>query len=109
MGKEKTKSSPKKIRPALSIEAKENQLISMAMDAAEEQFLNGTASSQVITHFLKLGSVKAQLELEKLKNENSLIAAKRESIESEQRKEEMYAKAIAAMRTYSGYGDPDEY
>lgn len=109
MGKDTTKSSPKKSRPALSIEARQNQLIALATDAAEEQIRNGTASSQLLTHFLKLGTVKAQLELEKLKKENELLRAKTDAIESEQRKDEMYAKAIEAMRTYSGHGDADEY
>ena len=109
MGKSNTKSTPKKSRPAMSIEARQNQLIALATDAAEEQIRNGTASSQVLTHFLKLGSLKAQYELEKIKKENELLRAKTDALQAEQRKDEMYAKAIEAMRTYSGHGDPDEY
>ena len=92
-------------RPALTPEARENQLISMAYDAAERQFQEGTASSQVITHFLKLGTVKAELE-------NKLLRAKTESLQSTQRIEELYSEAIKAMQRYSGRGgeeDDDEY
>lgn len=95
-------------RPAMTIEGRENQLVAMAMDCAEEQLQNRTASSQVIAHFLKLGTVKAQLELEKLKQENLLLEAKRESIQSAQRSEELYANALNAMRRYSGQGETDD-
>ena len=66
--------SNKKLRPALTPEARENQLISLAMDQAEQQLMDGTASSQVITHFLKLATSKTALEKEKLKKENKSIA-----------------------------------
>ena len=71
-----------KRRAAMSPEARENQLISEAVDLAEEQIINGTASSQVITHFLKLGSMKERLEREKLQNENELLNAAKVSIYS---------------------------
>ena len=97
-------------RPALTPEARENQLVSMAYDAAEKQFLEGTASSQVITHFLKLGTMKAELEKEKLERENELLRAKTESLQSSQRMEELYTEAIKAMQRYSGQGESeDEY
>ena len=99
-------------RPAIMPEARENQLISMAYDAAERQFQEGTASSQVITHFLKLGTVKAELEKEKLERENELLRAKTENLQSSQRIEELYSEAIKAMQRYSGRGgdeDDDEY
>ena len=99
----------KKGRPALSPEARENQMISLAVDLAEQQLRDGTASSQVITHFLKLGTTRAELEKEKLKRENDLLEAKRESLQSMKRTEELMAEAIKAMRNYSGNGDPDEY
>lgn len=98
-----------KIRPALSPEARENQLISAAIDLAEKQILDGTASSQVITHFLKLGSMREKLEREKLEEENKLLKAKTKQIESMKRIEELYADAITAMKNYSGNGDPDDY
>lgn len=102
-------SSSKKIRPALSPEARENQLIALAVDLVEQRLLNGTASSQETTHFLKLGSMKNQLEMEKLKEENRLLQAKTESIQSAKKIEELYTEAINAMRRYSGNGDADEY
>lgn len=112
MGKVKVTSSsdsPKKMRPALTPEARENQMIALAMDAAEEQLMNGTASSQVITHFLKLATAKAQLEKEKLERENKLLAAKTEAIESQKEIKALYEDALKAMRNYSGQDDPDEY
>jgi hypothetical protein len=89
-------------------EAQENRMIARAMDLAEQQLIDGTASSQVITHFLKLGSLKARLELQKLEQETALAKAKTASLESAQHSEELYEKAIRAMQTYAGYGDPDE-
>lgn len=100
--------SSRKMRPALTPEARENQLISLAVDLAEEQLRNGTASSQVIAHFLKQSTAKAQLELEKLKHENELMRAKTEAIQSNKRLEDLYSKAIKAIRTYSGQGDADD-
>ena len=99
----------KKRRPALSPEARENQLISLAVDLAEKQLQEGTASSQVITHYLKLGSTKERLEKEKLEEENKLLRAKTENLQSQKRVEELYSEAIKAMRNYNGQGDPDEY
>ena len=93
-----------KYRPALTPEARENQLISLATNLAEQQLMDGTASSQVITHYLKLGTAKSQLELEKLKRENELLRAKTESIESSKRVEELYMNALNAMKNYSGHG-----
>lgn len=101
--------SSKPMRPALTPEARENQMISLAVDLAERQLLDGTASSQVITHFLKLGTTKAQLEKEKLRSENRLLDAKRDAIKSQEDRKEIYEKALKAMRNYSGNGDPDEY
>lgn len=98
----------KRIRPALTPEARENRLISLAMDAAEEQLANRTASSQLITHYLKLGTQKYQMEIEKLQKENELLRAKTEAIESAKHVEELYADAIKAMKSYSGYGDSDD-
>ena len=98
-------SSSRKMRPALTPEARENQMISLAMDLAEQQLRDGTASSQVITEFLKRGSEKARLENEKLKEENQLLRAKTESIESAKEIKELYAEALTAMRRYAGQGD----
>lgn len=89
-------------RPAMSPEARENQMIAYAVDLAEKQLREGTASSQVITHYLKLGSSKERLEREKLERENELLRAKAENLQSAQRSEEVYKEALKAMRTYSG-------
>ncbi len=94
----------KKIRPALSPEARENQLIYLATELAEKQLRDGTASSQVITHYLKLGSSKEKLEKEILAENKKLLVAKTESLQSTKRIEELYSNAIAAMRRYSGHG-----
>lgn len=105
----KVKESSRKMRPALTPEARENQLISLAVDLAEKQLQEGTASSQVITHYLKLGSTKERLEKEKLEEENKLLRAKTENLQSQKRVEELYMEALNAMRNYSGKGDKDEY
>lgn len=100
--------SSKPMRPALTPETRENQMISLAVDLAERQLKEGTASSQVITHFLKLATTKAQLEKEKLRRENELVAAKTKAMKSAERVEELYANAIKAMQSYSGHGDTDD-
>lgn len=100
--------SRKRIRPALSIESRENQMISLAMDEAEKRLLDGTASSQLITHFLKLGTTIAQLEKAKLEYDTMLVKAKTDSIQSQQRQEELFENAIKAMKDYTGHGDSDE-
>ena len=104
-----SKENQPKIRPALTPEARENQLISLAVDLVEQRLLDGTASSQETTHFLKLGSMKNRLEMEKLQEENKLLQARTEALQSAKRVEELYSEAISAMRRYSGNGDPDEY
>lgn len=111
--------SIKRMRPALSPEARENQLVSLAVDLAEKQLMEGTASSQVITHYLKLGSSKERLEKEKLERENELLKAKAESYQSAQRAEELFSKALKAFSSYripnedeeydEEYGEDDEY
>jgi len=102
--KESGKSSRKKMRPGLTPESRESQLVSLAVDLAEQQLIDGTASSQVITHYLKLGSTKEKLEKEKLAEENKLLKAKTESLQSQKRVEELYAEALDAMKNYSGNG-----
>ena len=95
-------------RPALTIEAKEGQMISLAVDLAERQLREGTASSQVITHYLKLGSSKERLEQEIMEVQKKLIEAKAESIHSAKRVEGLYAEALGAMKLYSGGGKAEE-
>lgn len=104
MAKTKRTDETRKLRPALTPEARENQMISLAVDLAERQLMDGTASSQVITHYLKLGTTKERLEREKLENENELLKAKVEAYQSAARTEELYADAIAAMKNYAGVG-----
>jgi len=88
--------------PALTTEARENELVSLAIDLAEKQLAEGTASSAVIVHYLKLGSTKEKLEKEKLQKENELLKAKTEALQSAKRVEELYSNALRAMRSYSG-------
>lgn len=109
MAKAKISDEPaRKIRPALNPESREQQLIALAVDLVEQRLLNGTASSQETTHFLKLGSMKNQLEMEKLREENRLLQAKTEALKSQQRQEELFEEAIKAMRKYSGGGNGDQ-
>ena len=97
-----------RIRPALTPESREQQMIALAVDLVEQRLLNGTASSQETTHYLKLGSMKNKLEMEKLKRENELLAAKTKAVESGDRIEKLYKEAIAAMQRYSGHGEADK-
>ena len=97
------------MRPALTPEARENQLIVLAVDLAEKQLIEGTASSQVITHYLKLGSTKERIEKEILEKQKDLIDAKTQYLQSTKRIEELYTNALNAMRKYSGSGDSDDY
>lgn len=106
--KEPSSTTPMKRRPAITPEARENQLISLAVDLAEKQLIEGTASSQVITHYLKLGSTKERIEKEILEKQKELITAKTESLRSAKEVEELYTKAIEAMKRYGGHGDSDD-
>lgn len=97
-------------RPALTPESRENQMISLAMDLAEQKLRDGTASAQLITEFVKRGSTKSRLENEILQEQKKLLAAKTENLKSVQRTEELFEAAIKAMKRYSGNGDvEDEY
>lgn len=89
-------------RPATTDEGREKQLISLAVDLAERQLIEGSASSQVITHFLKLASTREKLEQERLQRENLLLSAKVDQLASAKRIEELYETALNAMRTYAG-------
>ena len=94
--------------PALTPAGREARMIAYAMDLAEEQLRNGTASSQVITHFLKLGTETAKLERERLENENALLLARVEQIRSAKESGELYANAIEAMRRYSAHSSDED-
>lgn len=105
MRKSSKKSADQQIRqhrPAINPEARENQMISLAIDLAEQQLMDGTASSQVITHFLKLGSSKEKLEKEIMEKQAELISAKTENLQSAARIEALYKEAMTMMRRYNG-------
>jgi hypothetical protein len=102
--------APEKTRarnPATTPEGRENQLVNAAVDLAEQQILDGSASAQVISHYLKLGSSRERLEQERLQHENKLLQARREQLESQKRVEDLYEEALNAMRRYAGQ-DPLE-
>lgn len=96
-------------RPALGREAREDQLISLAIDRAEEQLRDGTASSQVIVHFLKLASTRERIEKEILEKQKELMTAKTEALQAQQTVKELYSEALEAFRRYSGYQAEDVY
>jgi hypothetical protein len=98
----------RKLPPAKTPEARENQLVAMAVDLAEKQLRDGTATSQVITHFLKMGSTKEKIEKEILEKQKELITAKTEALKSQKRIEDLYANALNAMRRYSGVSELDD-
>ena len=102
------KATAKPRRPATTLESRENQLVSLAVDLAERQLADGTASAQVISHYLKLGSTRELLEQERLRGENELLIAKVEALGSNQRIEELYKQALNSMRSYSGQ-DPVDF
>lgn len=111
MAKVNSTKQKRKIRPALTPEARENQMIALAVDLAEQQLIDGTASSQVITHYLKLGSTKERIEKEILERQKDLITAKTENLKSQARSEALIEEALAAMKRYSGRrddGDEDD-
>lgn len=95
--------------PATTIEGRENQLIALAVDVAEQQLLEGKASAQVITHYLKLGTTREQLEQSRLRRENELLSAKVEALATAGRIEDLYRNALRAMRSYAGGPDDDDF
>lgn len=109
MGKTKGDGPSAPRRPALSPESRENQMISYAVDLAEKQLREGTASSQVITHFLKLATEKSRLEKEKLARETELLRAKTEELEASKASAVKYDEVLRALRKYNGQGDPEDY
>lgn len=106
----KTGVPARRTRPALTPEARENEMIALAVDLAEEQLREGTASSQVITHYLKLGSTKERIEREMLEKQKELLEAKADALRAAQKAEEDYAKVLDALKLYTGQeDDPDLY
>lgn len=96
-------------RTPLTPEARENQMISLAMDLAEQQLRDGTASSQLITEFVKRGSTKARIEKELLEKQRDLAAAKAESIKAGDGFEELLKNAMTAMRRYQGMEEEEVF
>lgn len=98
-------------RPPLTPEAEENEMINLAYNLARKQLEEGTASSQVITHFLKLAADKEQKDIEKeiLQKQRDLVVAKTEDLKSKKKSEEFYERVISVLRSYNGVGDEDEY
>lgn len=105
--KDKKKRNVKQI-PAKSPKQRENQLINLAVDLAERQLRDGSATSQVITHFLKLATTREQLENERLRAELKLSSAKVKHLESQNTSQELYEKALAAFKSYSVGGFQEE-
>ena len=109
MPKKDISKSPKTSRrPATTIEARENQLINLAIRQAEEQLATGTAPAQIVVHYLKLATTREKLEKERLISENELLRAKTESIKAQKQADEMYGRAVAAMKEYGGGIREDE-
>jgi uncharacterized protein YcaQ len=108
MATPKKDAKPKRRPPAKTPEAREDQLVALAINLAEQQLSEGTASSQVITHFLKLGSTKDRIERELLEEKKKVLAAKVEAMESAKRVEKLYKQALDAMKTYSGNGGDED-
>ena len=108
MAKEAEPKKKRTSRTAMSPEAYENHLINLSYKAVEKRILDGTATAAELVHFLRQGSIKEQLELEKLKKENALLTAKTENIQSQKEVKELYSEAISAFRRYSGMPLMDE-
>lgn len=109
MARARTSNNGHRQSPARTSEAREDQLAAKAYDLAEEQIQQGTASSQVITHFLKAGSRRERMEQMRMEHEIELMQVKKEQLEGQKRVEELYVSALEAMRSYSGLGTPAEF
>ena len=108
MAKKKSSKELPTTRPATNPKDREDELINLAVGLAEQQLRDGTASTQVIVHYLKLGSTRGMLEQEMLENKTKLVKAQTESVQSNKRVEDLYKNALEAMRIYGGAGDPNE-
>ena len=105
----KSTGSTRRIRPASNPDAREKQLISLAIDLVEKRLLDGSATSQETTHFLKLASSESRYKKALMQQDIELKKAKAEAIKAAENSDKRYLEALNAMRTYSGHGDPDEY
>lgn len=116
MKKAKSAESPKapeRMRPSLSQEADENQLISLSIDAAKKMLIEGTAPTSIVLHYLKLATTREKMERQMMETQQELMVAKKQALESQAKVEQLYADAMKAMQKYSGYDDgeigDDEY
>lgn len=100
------KTSRPRPKPATTPEGREAQLVSLAVDYAEQMMLDGTAPPGVVTHYLKLGSTRERLDQEKIKQENELLRAKIETMNAERQTAVKLEEALRAFRMYSG--QPEE-
>lgn len=96
------------LTPAMTPEGQEDQLISLAVDLAIKRLQDGSASNQLVTELIKLGTTKERLAKEKLQRENEMLKAKTEALEAAKENGERYAAALRAMREYSGYSEVDD-
>ena len=108
MAKKKTESEKPRGRPATSPKDREDEMINLAIGLAEQQLRDGTASTAVIVHYLKLGSTRGMLENDMLEEKRKLLKAQTDSVESSKRVEELYKKALSAMQIYGGKANDDE-
>lgn len=108
MAKAKQVTKKRRRPPAATPEEREQRMVAMAMDLAEKQLEEGTASTQVITHFLKLGSTREVAEQNMIEKKTELVSAQVDNIESQKVVGELYQNAIDAMRLYTGNGDGHE-
>lgn len=108
MPKSSKSTTKKSLPPASTPEMRENQIIAAAMDLAEERILDGTASNSLLIHYLRLGSTKERLEKDFLTKKMEHLEAKTEAIYEAKKVDEMYAKAVNAMRVYNGHASYDD-
>lgn len=99
---------PEKLRPVITPEIREARLMSLAQDCAERQLLDGTASSAIVVHYLKLATVKSQLELENLRQDNLLKSAKTDSLKNQESDNKLFAEVLSALKGYRGEGVESE-
>lgn len=97
-----------KTRPALTPEAEENECIALSMSLVKQRLIDGTASSQETTHFLKLATAKSRYETELIKAQTEMAIAKKKVLESQERSEAKFEEAIRAFKMYSGHGGEEE-
>ena len=102
MARKKSDIKPKRVRPATSPKEREDEMINLAMNLAEQQLRDGTATPSVIVHYLKLGSTRGIIENEMLSKKSDLLKAQKEKIDSDKRMEDLYEQALNAMKVYGG-------